>query len=186
MRKLVLRIFDYSLDGVIGEEDSAFFDYCRELPDDPAQLARTLSFYEGADLHIMGRKHYENSAKYFPSAVDHPYASVLNAARKVVFSSTLDSSDWANATIVSGALATEVEKLKHDGDGYIVAHGGVTFWRSLIHLGLADRYRLTVFPYLAGTGRRLLAGPDGSGPLQLVSSTAFGNGTTEVELAGPR
>ncbi|HEY2505694.1 MAG TPA: dihydrofolate reductase family protein [Streptosporangiaceae bacterium] len=185
MRKLVLRIFDCSIDGVIAEEDTAFFDYCRELPDDPAQLARTNSFYSRADLHILGRKHYEGAAAYFAAPVDHPYAEVFNAAPKVVFSSTLQDAAWANTTIASGDLATEVEKLKHDGDGYIVGHGGITFWRSLISLGLVDGYRLTVFPYLVGRGRRLLDGLDGGQPFELVSSTPFSNGTTEVELARP-
>lgn len=36
MRNLVVHVFDYSLDGIIGEEDTEFFDYCREIPDDPA------------------------------------------------------------------------------------------------------------------------------------------------------
>jgi hypothetical protein len=65
MRKVVARIFDYSLDGIISEEGTEFFQYCRDLPDDPAQLACTLNFYEHADLHIMGRVHYEEMAQYF-------------------------------------------------------------------------------------------------------------------------
>jgi hypothetical protein len=37
VRKLALRVFDYSLDGIIGEEDTDFFDFCRKVPDDPAR-----------------------------------------------------------------------------------------------------------------------------------------------------
>ena len=62
MRKVIARIFDYSVDGVIGEEDTEFFQFCRDLPDDPAQVARTRRLYEGADLHIMGRIHYQGAA----------------------------------------------------------------------------------------------------------------------------
>jgi dihydrofolate reductase len=181
MRKVVARIFDYSLDGVISEEGSEFFDYCRDVPDDPAQEAHALSFFEDADLHVMGRVHYQGMAQYFPTAVDHPYAAVLLAARKIVFSSTLQSADdLANSTINGGDLAEEIQKLKQDGDGYIVAHGGVRFWQSLMRLDLIDEYHVTVFPCLAVKGRRLFDDLDKSLQFELVSSTAWGNGTLEV------
>jgi dihydrofolate reductase len=187
VRKVVARIFDYSLDGVISEEGTEFFQYCRDLPDDPAQEAHTLSLYEGADLHLMGRVHYQGMAQYFPTAVDHPYAPALLAARKIVFSSTLHSADeLANTTINSGDLAEEIRKLKRDGDGDIVAHGGIRFWLSLMRLDLIDEYRVTVFPYVAVKGRRLFDDLEKSRQLELVSSTAFGNGTVELAYSPRR
>jgi dihydrofolate reductase len=129
----------------------------------------------------MGRVHYKGMAGYFPTAVDHPYAAALVAARKIVFSSTLQSTDdFANSTINSGDLVAEIEKLKRGGDGDIVAHGGVRFWQSLMRHDLVDEYRLTVFPYLAGKGRRLFDDLEKPRELELVSSTAFGNGTLEL------
>jgi dihydrofolate reductase len=124
---VIARIFDYSLDGFIAAEGTGFFDFCRELPDDPALIARTVEFYENADVHIMGRKHYQDSAQYFPDAVDHPYAGAINAAHKVIFSHTIQTADWANTSIASADMGAELEKLKQDGDGYIVAHGGTGF-----------------------------------------------------------
>jgi hypothetical protein len=59
----------------------------------------------------MGRKHYQGAAQYFPGAVDHPCAAVINAARKVVFSHTIRTADWANTSIASGDLGAEIEKL---------------------------------------------------------------------------
>jgi dihydrofolate reductase len=186
MRKLVVRMFDYSLDGVIAEGGTEFFQYCRDLPDDPVQLTSTLSFYERADLHIMGRVHYQGMAEYFPTAFDHPYAAVLVAAPKMVFTSTLQTAEFANSTINSGDLAEEIEKLKRDGSGDIVAHGGISFWQSLMRLDLVDEYRVTLFPYLAGKGRRLFDDLEKSRPLDLVSSTAFGNGTVELAYSPHR
>jgi dihydrofolate reductase len=124
MRTVIARIFDYSLDGVIAAEGTSFFDFCRDLPDDPAQLDATRGFYEAADVHIMGRRAYEGGAQYFPQADDHPYAAAMNAARKVVFSRTLRTADWAGTTVAGGDLTEEIGKLTADGDGYIVAHGG--------------------------------------------------------------
>ena len=59
MRKLIARVFDYSLDGVIATEGTKFFQFCRDLPDDPAEDASGSEFYAGADLHIMGRAAYQ-------------------------------------------------------------------------------------------------------------------------------
>jgi dihydrofolate reductase len=180
MRTVIARIFDYSLDGTIAVEGSGFFDFCRELPDDPAHVDRTRRFYEQADVHVMGRKHYEDAAQYFPEAVDHPYADAMNAAHKVIFSRSLRTADWANTSIASGDLGTEVEKLKNDGDGYIVAHGGISFWRSLISADLIDEYRVSLFPYLAGHGTRLFGDLEKSPRIELASATQYGNGVTEL------
>jgi len=94
MRKLIARVFDYSLDGLVADEGTEYFQFCRDLPDDEAQLDRTRDLYERAYAHIMGRVVYEGMAGYFPTAADHPYADTLNAARKVVFSRTLKTADW--------------------------------------------------------------------------------------------
>jgi dihydrofolate reductase len=176
MRKVVLQVSDYSLDGIIGEEETDFYEFCRAVPDDPAQEARTLGSLERAELHIMGRVTYQGMAQYFPTATDHPYADVMNKAPKSIFSSTLKTADWANSTILSGDTTEEIEKLRREGTGEILAHGGVSFARSLIRLDLVDEYRLSVFPYLAGNGKSLFAGAAQPRELGLVSSTAFGNG----------
>jgi dihydrofolate reductase len=176
MRKLIARVFDYSLDGLIATEGTAFFQFCRDLPDDPAEDARGCEFYAGADMHIMGRAAYQRMASYFPTATDDPNAEPLNAARKVVFSRTLKTADWANTTIANGDLAEGVDKLRRGGDGYIVVSGGISFWRSLARLDLIDEYRVTLVPYLAGEGARLFEDVGKSRALDLLSSTAFSSG----------
>jgi dihydrofolate reductase len=181
VRKVVIRVFDCSLDGVIAEESTDFFEYCRELPDDPAQVASTRTLYENADVHVMGRNLYQAAAVYFPAAVDHPYGDAMNAARKLVFSRTLETAGWANSTILGGDLGTEIQRLKQDGDGNIIAHGGLRFWQSLIRLDLVDEYRVTIFPYLAGKGRRLFSELEETRQLELLSSTSFANGTIELQ-----
>jgi dihydrofolate reductase len=128
-------------------------------------------------MHIMGRGVYQGMAEYFPTATDHPYADMVNAATKVVFSSTLKTTDWNNTTIASGDLGEEVGKLRQGGDGYIIVSGGISFWRSLARLDLIDEYIVTLFPYLAGEGTRLFNDVGKSRQLDLVSATTFDNGT---------
>ena len=181
MRKLIARVFDYSLDGLVADEGTEYFQFCRDLPDDEAQLDRTRDLYERAYAHIMGRSVYEGMAGYFPTADDHPYADTLNAARKVVFSRTLKTADWANTTIAAGDTAEEIDKLRRGGDGHIMVSGGVSFWRSLMRLDLIDEFRVTLFPYLAGEGTRLFDDVGKSRRLDQVSSIAWSNGTVELE-----
>jgi hypothetical protein len=58
MRKVVIRVFDCSVDGIIADEGTDFFQFCRDLPDDPSEVARARALYESAYVHIMGRNHY--------------------------------------------------------------------------------------------------------------------------------
>jgi dihydrofolate reductase len=115
------------------------------------------------------------------TATDHPFADILNAARKVVFSRTLKTADWANTTIAAGDTAEEIDKLRLGGDGHIVVWGGVSLWRSLMRLDLIDELQLSLFPYVAGEGTRLFDGVPKSYQLDLVSSTASSNGIVELQ-----
>jgi hypothetical protein len=70
MRPVVLQVFDYSLDGIIGEEDTEFYEFCRAVPEDPAYEAWLVSSLERAGVHIMGRVTCEEMAQHFPTATD--------------------------------------------------------------------------------------------------------------------
>src|SRR5215469_8639590 len=182
MRKLIATVFNYSLDGLLTDEGTEFWKFCFSLPenrepDDAAQL----DFLQSAYAHIMGRTAYEGISESMTTATDHPFAPILNAARKVVFTRTLTTADWANTTIAAGDTAEEIDKLRRGGDGYIVVWGGVSFWRSLMRLDLIDEFRVTLFPYLAGEGTRLFDDVGKSRQLDRVSSIAWSNGTIELE-----
>jgi dihydrofolate reductase len=185
MRPVVLQVFEMSLDGIIGEENTPFFDYCRALPDDPAHEASLVSSLERAGVHVMGRVTYEEMAVHFPTTTG-PIAEVMNRTPKTVFSRTLPAADWPESTIARGELAAELEALKRSGTGEILAHGGAGFVRSLARLDLADEYRLTVFPFVAGSGRPLFADVAKPRSLELVSSTAFADGPVSLVYRRPR
>ncbi|MGH8926288.1 MAG: dihydrofolate reductase family protein [Acidimicrobiia bacterium] len=72
----------------------------------------------------------------------------MNVARKVVFSRTLRTAEWANTTIAAGDTTEELDKLRRGGEGHIVVWGGVGFWRSLMRLDLIDEFRLACTPTL--------------------------------------
>ena len=188
MRKLIATVFNYSLDGLLADPGTDFFEFCFSLPEnnepnDPAHL----DFLRSAYAHVMGRTAYEAiSRSMTTTATDHPFADILNAGRKVVFSRTLKSAEWANTTIAAGDTAEEIDELRRGGDGHIVVWGGVSLWRSLLQLDLIDELRLSLFPYVAGEGTRLFDGVPGSYRLDLVSSTASGSGIVELRFRRDR
>ena len=105
----------------------------------------------------------------------------MNAARKVVFSQTIRPPTGRNTSVASGDLGAEIEKLKQDGDGYIVAHGGIGFWRSLIRLRPDRRIppdRSSPTWQARAPGCSTTWGNHAR--LELASATAFGNGVTEL------
>lgn len=182
MRKLIATVFNYSLDGLLADEGTEFWNFCFSVPEirephDPAHI----DFLRGAYAHVMGRTAYEGIADAMTkTATDHPFADVLTAGRKVVFSRTLATADWANTTIASGDTAEEIDKLRQGGDGYIVVWGGVSLWRSLMRLDLIDELRVSLFPYIAGVGTRLFDGVPSSYQLDLVSATSH-RGIVELQ-----
>jgi dihydrofolate reductase len=187
MRKLIATVFNYSLDGLMADPDTEFWKFCFSLPennqpDDPAQL----DFLRNAYAHVMGRTAYEGISVAMTTNTDHPFADILNAGRKVVFSRTLKTADWANTTIASGDTREEVDKLRQDGDGYILVWGGVSLWLSLMQLDLIDELQVSMFPYVAGEGTRLFDGVPKDYQLDLVSSTALPSGIVELHYRRPR
>jgi dihydrofolate reductase len=187
MRKLIATVFNYSLDGLLADEGTEFWEFCFSLPEnrepgDPAQL----DFLQSAYAHVMGRTAYEAISRSMTTLTDHPLAGILNAGRKVVFSRTLETAEWTNTTIAAGDTAEEIDKLRRGGDGHIVVWGGVRLWRSLMQLDLIDELRVSLFPYVAGEGTRLFDGVPKSYRLDLVSSTASSSGIVGLKYCRHR
>jgi dihydrofolate reductase len=84
---------------------------------------------------------------------------------------------WAQAYVATGDLNEEIAKLKAQHGKPIIAHGGASFARSLVVLGVVDQYVLLVHPVALGNGLPLFAGLPAPKILKLLSSTTFPRGT---------
>jgi dihydrofolate reductase len=94
-------------------------------------------------------------AAHWPSA-SGPFAKPMNEIPKVVFSDSLASAGWGETTIAAGDLAEAITRLKQErSGGYLLAHGGARFARSLVETGLIDEYRLLIHPAVLGAGERI-------------------------------
>lgn len=80
---------------------------------------------------------------------------------------------WLEARVMSGDLATDIAQLKSEPGKDIMAHGGATFARSLVRLGLVDEFQLLVHPVARGQGLPLFSDLPKPIALQLVSATTF-------------
>lgn len=187
MKKLIATVFNYSLDGLLADERTGFWDFCFSLPDNREPgAAGQLEFLRGASAHAFGRTAYEGISVAMTTNSGHPFSPILNAAPKTVFSRTLKTADWNNTVVASGETTEEVDRLRQGADGYIVVWGGVTLWRSLMQLDLLDEIRFSVFPYIANEGTRLFDGVPTSYALELMSSTVSHNGILELQYRRPR
>jgi dihydrofolate reductase len=138
-----------------------------------------------ADALLMGRVMYQMmEAAWRPPASDahpewmQPFARTMDAAKKYVASSTLQSVDW-NAELLSGDLESAVRALKAaPGNGLLVC--GVRFAQALAALGLIDEYELVVHPRIVGRGPTLFAGMTQMVDLKLVGREEFSSGAVAM------
>ena len=158
-------------------------------PDSAAWVLHTL---QGAGVHAMGRRSFEDMASYWATST-HPMAAAMNDIPKVVFTReksfdpaansglsklepTAAVTSWASARVAKGDLAEEIQRLKQEPGKNILAQGGVEFARNLVRLGLVDEYRLVILPVVLGAGAALFSGLQHELDLTLVSTSAFQGG----------
>ena len=100
------------------------------------------------------------------------------APPKFVVSTTLESAEWGNATVLGADWAERLREIKAGDGPDLGMSGSITLIRSLIAEGLLDELHLLVHPVVVGKGQRLF--PEGVEipRLERVESTAFGNGVT--------
>ena len=140
---------------------------------------------ERADALLFGRVTYQMMEVGWrnpePGTIEDwmvPFAQVINASKKYVVSSTLESVDW-NSELLRGDLAEAVQRLKQEpGNGLLT--GGVTLPLALAELGLIDEYEFVVQPRIAGHGPTLFAGLSKRLDLKLVDRTELGTGSVAM------
>ncbi len=180
MASLILKMA-VSLDGYVAPPDgSTDWVAAGRSPDGAGWTVETLSH---AGAHLVGAATYAAWAGFWPGAAG-PFAEPMNEIPKIVFSDSLASADWGETTIATGDLAAAITRLKQErSGGYLLAHGGVRFARSLVETGLIDEYRLVDHPVVLGAGERLFSAPLAIEP---ISTIAFSGGAVaHVFVAHP-
>ena len=176
MRKLKLQV-QMSIDGYIadlnGEMDWASINWDEKLN----QYVKEIS--EPVDCIVLGRKLAQGFIPYWasnPQGEDPEGVKKLNTTPKVVFTQTLEQTDWPNTTLAKGDLADEINLLKNQPGKDIITYGGAAFVSSLIQNRLIDEYHLFINPAAIGKGLPIFNGLNHKLGLKLKHSTAFSCG----------
>ncbi len=170
MRKVTAGLF-ISLDGVTESPDQWQFDHF-----DDDMMAALESHIAAEDTILLGRVTYQEWAPYWPTSNDEPYASHINNTPKYVVSTTLDTVEWQNSTLIKGNLAEELARLKQQPGNNIGVAGSPTLVRSLLQGDLLDELTLMVHPVVAGSGKRLFGDGADLKRLRLVDAKTTSTG----------
>lgn len=138
----------------------------------PEYLAWLDSSPEKQHLTLMGATTYDLMHRF--AAAGEPGTEEITGMPKVVFSSSLESAEWANTTLVRTDAVEAVRELKQTSERPLRTLGSVALCRSLLTAGLVDRFRTIVFPVItgaSGSGRIFDDYPDVR--LELVESRLF-------------
>jgi dihydrofolate reductase len=177
MRSLVLKM-SMTVDGYVagpaGEMDWALRT---AHPDGKAWIDKTV---REAGAHVLGRKLYSQFVGYWPTSTD-PVAAAMNEKPKIVFSRTADpelpsAPGWDDPRVLGTDLVADLETVKAEEGGDLLAQGGVEFGRSLVRSGQVDEYRLVVHPVVLGEGQALFSGAEPF-DLELVDVVRFPSGS---------
>jgi len=164
-----------TLDGIV-EAPS----WTMEYPFDP-KMGEAIGAIMGSSTGLLlGRHTYEMFAPAWSgrTAEEDPGAPFMNESPKHVVSSTLQSADWNNSTILGPYDPESIRALKQQTDLYV--SGSVTLVRALLADGLVDELHLFVYPLALGAGLKLFT--DGGPPLKfaLAASEAYENGVVHL------
>jgi dihydrofolate reductase len=176
MRKLKLQVqmsIDGYIAGIAGEMDWLVWNWDDELKEYVKEIT------ESIDCIVLGRKLAQGFIPHWAAHPDQEGADVFNGSKKVVFTKTLNKSEWDNTVLAKGDLVDEITKLKNQspaGDKHLIAYGGGNFVSSLIKAGLIDEFHLFINPTILGNGMTIFKELDGKQNLTLVKSTSFACG----------
>jgi dihydrofolate reductase len=173
MRKLKAWLY-MTLDGVVEAPEKW------AMPDDQ-MFAEQTAGYAGSDALLLGRRTYEVFAASWPKrGSDVPNADWMNHTQKYVASTTLESPEWQNTTVLEGDAAEAVVRLKQEDGETITLNGSASLLRSLLRAGLVDDLRLYLHPVVRGSGDRMFANGEELGILKLAECHAYDNGVVSL------
>jgi len=130
-----------------------------------------------ADTLLLGRKTWQiHGGAFEPMPAGDTFGDLMNTARKVVVSTTLQSAaGWRNSTLISSNVVEEVRKLKEQPGKDILMDGSSVLIHTLVKADLVDEFSLHIYPLILGSGKRLF--PDGKRMnLKLTGSQALPTG----------
>jgi len=179
LRKLRLHV-NMSVDGCIAGPNGEM-DWMVGLLDDEI-IKYTSKIHEPVDTILLGRNMTDGFISYWLNVMNKPddpwnaFAKKMIETPKVVFTKTLNKSEWINTDIATGDLIEEITKIKSQKGGDIIVYGGATFDSSLIKEKLIDEFYLFINPVAIGNGMTIFKDLNETQKYTLIESKAFESG----------
>ena len=159
MRKITLNLY-MTLDGYGEFPKYPGSDVRLEKPD-AAFTEMWINRYSSVDTILYGRRSYEGHVAYHSlsarKASDPKYlfefSHFLERSQKIVLSHFLKKTEWQNSRIMKGDLTRIVARLKRERGKNIIVDAGPSLVQEFIRRGLADDYRIAVWPVILGRGK---------------------------------
>lgn len=132
-----------------------------------------------AGMFLYGRRVYEIMATFWPTADQDPnsnqfqvaYSKLWKPMPKLVFSRTLETSDW-NTTVARKVERTVIDEAHADG-GDLYLFGGAEVVAAFAQHDLVDEYQIFVHPVVLGGGTPLFPQLAGRQQMRLVETRVF-------------
>ena len=177
MRKLKLQV-QMSIDGFVagsnGEMDWMSMNW------DDVLNNYVIGLTDSIDTIVLGKNlasgfipYWKNVAS-IPDDPQHEAGKIFTHTPKVVFTKTLEKSEWDNTTL-AGNIIEDITALKAQPGKDIIAYGGAHFVSGLIKHDLIDEYHLFVNPVILGTGMSIFKEVEKK-KLKLVKATTSATG----------
>ena len=173
MRKLKAWLY-VTLDGVVDAPE-------KWVMADDRMFEEQTADYAASDALLLGRRTYEVFAASWPQrGSDVANADWMNNVEKYVASTTLESPEWQNTTVLQGDVSEAASRLKQEEGETITLNGSASLLRSLLGAGLVDELRLFLHPVVLGSGERLFADAQNRVALKLAECHAYDNGVVSL------
>jgi dihydrofolate reductase len=180
MRKLKLQV-QRSVDGCIAGPNNEM-DWMVWFGDEKLREYEN-RLHEPVDTILLGRKMTNEFVSYWSNVMnknedpEYAFAKKMIETSKVVFTKSLNKSEWINTEIATGDLKDEITKLKsRDDGGDIIVYGGASFDSSLIEENLIDEFYLFINPVAIGNGKTIFKDLKVIRKFTLIESIAFDSG----------
>lgn len=140
---------------------------------------------ENVDGILLGRKTAEGFIPYWEDIAKNPDPLDINSRLgrpltdipKIVFSNSIVTNNWDNATIIKGDFEKEINVLKKSKGKDIIIYGGNSFVSSLIENKLIDEYYFLVSPLAVSANEPVLKFLQNKSELILKDCKPFPSGT---------
>ena len=176
LRKLRLQV-QMSVDGCIAGPNGEMDWMVGLLDDESVKYASKIT--ESVDTILLGRKMTDVFISFWLDVMNKPddpwnaFAKRMIEIPKVVFTKTLNKSEWINTDIATGDLIEEVSKIKSQSGRDIVVYGGASFDSSLIKEKLIDEFYLFINPVAIGNGMTIFKDLNEIQKYTLIESKVF-------------